>query len=53
MEVEEKKLMMTDDYQQYVSIIASVESVPVMVGCEKRTKMMIAHVVPFKGGGVV
>ena len=28
------------------------ESVPVMVVREKRTKMMIAHVVPFKGGGV-
>ena len=28
------------------------ESVPVMVGGEKRTKMMIAHVVPFKRGGV-
>ena len=27
-------------------------SVPVMVGRENRTKMMIAHVVPFKGGGV-
>ena len=25
---------------------------PVMVGREKRTKMMIAHVVPLKGGGV-
>ena len=24
---------------------------PVMVGLEKRTKMMIPHVVPFKGGG--
>ena len=28
------------------------ESVPVMVGREKRSKMMLAHVVPFKGGGV-
>ena len=28
------------------------ESVPVIVGREKKTKMMIAHVVPFKGGGV-
>ena len=28
------------------------ESVPVMVGREKRTKTIIAHVVPFKGGGV-
>ena len=28
------------------------ESVPVLVGREKRTKMMLAHVVPFKGGGV-
>ena len=28
------------------------ESVPVLVGREKKTKMMIAHVVPFKGGGV-
>ena len=27
-------------------------SVPVMVGREKRSKMMLAHVVPFKGGGV-
>ena len=25
---------------------------PVMVGRAKRTKMIIAHVVPFKGGGV-
>ena len=25
---------------------------PVLVGREKKTKMMIAHVVPFKGGGV-
>ena len=25
---------------------------PVMVGREKRTKMIIAHMVPFKGGGV-
>ena len=28
------------------------ESVPVMFSREKRTKMMIAHVVPFKGVGV-
>ena len=28
------------------------ESVPVMVGREKRSKMMLAHVVPFKGSGV-
>ena len=28
------------------------ESVTVLVGREKRTMMMIAHVVPFKGGGV-
>ena len=28
------------------------ESVPVLVGRGKRTKMMIAHVVPVKGGGV-
>ena len=28
------------------------ESVPVIVGREKRSKMMLAHVVPFKGGGV-
>ena len=28
------------------------ESVPVLVGPEKRTKMMLVHVVPFKGGGV-
>ena len=27
------------------------ESVPVLVGREKRTKLMFAHVVPFKGGG--
>ena len=28
------------------------ECVPVLVGREKNTKMMTAHVVPFKGGGV-
>ena len=28
------------------------ESVPVLVGGEKETKVMIAHMVPFKGGGV-
>ena len=28
------------------------ESVPVLVGREKRTKMMLAHVVTFKGGGI-
>ena len=28
------------------------ESVPLMVGREKRSKMMLARVVPFKGGGV-
>ena len=27
------------------------ESVPVLVGREKRTELMFAHVVPFKGGG--
>ena len=28
------------------------ESVPVMVGLEKKTMMMLCHLVPFKGGGV-
>ena len=28
------------------------ESVPVLVGRERRTKMMLAHLVPLKGGGV-
>ena len=28
------------------------ESVLVMVGLEKRSKMKLAHVMPFKGGGV-
>ena len=28
------------------------ESVPLMVGREKKSKMMLARVVPFKGGGV-
>ena len=27
-------------------------SVPVLVGREKRTRMMFAHVLPMKGGGV-
>ena len=31
---------------------ASGESVLVMVGRDKRSKMVLAHVVPFKGGGV-
>ena len=52
-----KELMMMEEYQQYVSILLLERSswwrsVPVMVGRENRTKMMIAHVVPFKGGGV-
>ena len=29
------------------------DRVPVLVGREKRTNMMLSHVMPFKGGGVV
>ena len=45
-------------HQQYVPIFAFFrdylggESVPAMVGRGTRTKMMIASVVPFKGGGM-
>ena len=28
------------------------ESIPVLVGRERKTRMLLAHVVPFKGGGV-